>query len=179
METLLGDKSEFAIQIWLAPNLTPPSTVWGQMCLWVKGTQLGDFDNAHCSLGQCVHHLNQVLEILDDLWNKSFSKKSDQNIFNYLKNAWLELGFDDFGVSNEYSQYHKYNLSYGFAEMFDSEGMFFLLSMPNNSLKFLYQPNDSSEIASFEIDRKLFINTINEFNSWYIQQEELLEAKNA
>jgi hypothetical protein len=179
METLLGDKSEFAIQVMSEPDLKPPSAVWGRMCLWVKGIQLGDFNNSHCGLCQCVHHLNQVLEILDELWSNSFNNKSDKEIFNFLKTAWLDPGFDDFGASNECSQYHKYNASYGFAEMFDSEGMFFILTMPNNILKFLYQPNESSDIKSLAIDKELFTNTVIKFNSWYVEQENILETKNA
>lgn len=179
METLLGDKSEFAIQVMPEPDLKPPSAVWGRMCLWVKGIQLGDFNDAHCGLSQCEHHLNQVLDVLDELWSESFSNKSDKEIFNYLNNAWLEPGFDDFGVSNEFGQFHKYNIRYGFAEMFDSEGIFFLLNMSNNSLRLLYQSNESPEIKCLDIDKNLFINTVNEFNSWFKQQERILETKNA
>ena len=178
METLLGNKSDFAIQAMTEPELKPPSAVWGRMCLWVQNTKLGDYNNAHCGLSQCVHHLNEVVELIDQLWDDKFTNKSNKEIFNLLKKAWHEPGFDDFGVPNGYEQYHKYNISYGFAEMFDSEGMFFLLNMPNVSLKLLYQPKGASEIFDFIINKESFISTINKFNSWYVQQENMLAGKN-
>ncbi len=179
MESLIGNKSEFAVQVMTEADLTPPSAVWGRMCLWVNNISLGNFNEEHCGLYQCVHHLNEVATSLELLCGDAINNKSDIDAYNFLKSAWLEPNSNDFGEPNEASQYHKYNISYGLAEMFDKEPIFFLINTSNGHLKLLRQSTTNDDISSHIINKKVFTNVIAELNTWYMQQAEVLNSDNA
>lgn len=179
MEVLFGDKSNFAIQAMLEPELKPPSFVWGRMCLWVSGLQLGDYKNKHCGIAQCTTHLNQVVEIVDQLGISVFGNKSDQEIYSFLEEAWLDPGSDDFGIENEFQKFHKFRFNYGFAEMFDGEPMSFLLRQPNGSLMLLFKTRNSSDLKKHVFSEQLFIDSVKNFDAWYNDQSKILDSENA
>jgi hypothetical protein len=170
MEVLFGDKSNFAIQAMLEPELKPPSFVWGRMCLWVSGIQLGDYKNSHCGLAQCTTHLNQVVEKVDQLDVSVFGDKNDEEIYSLLENAWLDPGSDDFGIENEFQKFHKYNFNYGFAEMFDRAPISFLLKQHNGSLRLLFKTSNSSKVKQHIFTKQLFIETVENFDAWFNDQ---------
>jgi len=179
MESLIGNKSDFAIQVMTENNLAPPSAVWGRMCLWVNNTMLGDYTEAHCGIYQCVHHLIEVVNILDQLSSAIIINKCDIEAYNYLKSAWLEPDTDEFGEPSEVESFHKYNISYGLAEMFDKEPMFFLVNTSDGFLKILMQSKNNQDITSHTTSVKTFSNVISELNTWYKQQSEALQSDNA
>lgn len=79
---LFGHKEDFAIEAMVEPDLIPPSSVWGRMCIWCEGTPLGDYLEEHCGLPS--GHLEELARDLPTLWHKDFEGMSDANIFRYL-----------------------------------------------------------------------------------------------
>ena len=179
MEVTIGDKSNFAIQAMLEPELKPPSFIWGSMCLWVLGFQIGDYNDEHCGLAQCVFHMNQVVGIIDQLSIEVFSEQSDQEIYSFLENACLNPGFDDFGVDNGFLEFHKFRFDYGFSEMFDREPMSFLLKQTNGSLKLLFKIKNDDKLMSHTFSEQFFIETVAKFNTWFNEKSILMDSKNA
>ena len=179
MEVTFGNASEFAIQAMLEPELKPPSHIWGRMCLWVSGIQLGDYNDGHCGLAQCTSHLNQIVEIIDQLSASVFGDKDDQDIYSFLENASHNSGFDDNAVENKFMEFHKFRFDYGFAEMFDREPMSFLIKQPTGTLKLLFKTNNDNKLNSHVFNEQLFKKSIERFNGWYDEQSILMSSKNA
>ncbi|MBT3723918.1 MAG: hypothetical protein HOM14_10610 [Gammaproteobacteria bacterium] len=179
MEVIIGDEYNFAIQAMLEPELEPPFYIWGRMCLWVSGIQFGDYNDKHCGLAQCTTHLNQVIEVVDQLSIRVFGDKDDQEIYSFLENAWLNPGHDDFGLESELLEFHKLRFDYGFAEVFDREPMSFLLKLPNDKLKLLFKTQNIEQLNSHIFDVKLFKNLVEKFDDWFNEQSILMDSKNA
>jgi len=81
---IFGDKTDFAIEAMIEPNLVPPSHPWGRLCIWVEGTQIGDFEDPHCSLWTCFKSFQGKCDELSELWIDKFQNMSDTEIWNFL-----------------------------------------------------------------------------------------------
>jgi len=66
------------------PELVAPSHPWGRLCVWIAGTQIGDFDDPYCGLSPCDGGFQEKCEELNELWENKFIEFSDIEIWNFL-----------------------------------------------------------------------------------------------
>lgn len=184
---IFGDKEDFAIEAMIEPDLRIPSSPWGRMCVWVQGVSIGDFEEPHCGLGSACDGFVTMSSQLDDLWIQKFSEFSDLEIWNYLDG--LLYGYhgnkelnDDRSLEqtlNDSAEYSKFDFLTNWGEMFDRGGKSFLMRQPSGLLKILNYDYENSKVNSFQCSEFNFRKAAKELNSWYEQQAEILEGKNA
>ena len=180
MSTIIGDKTKFGIEVMVEPELVPPSPVWGRMCIWAGNFRIGNFEEQHCGLSQCVEHLLDIVRILPSLDSVIFQEHNDDYIARYLCESWYESGYNEYGEKvGLAADMHKYRIDYGFPEMFDGPYMVFLLAVGSDSLKLLHIETSSNEVKSFMFKKELFTGAVNSLQEWLSAQLEELRSKDA
>ena len=84
---LFGSKSSFAIEALTEDDLTPPSEVWGRMCLWCQSTMIGKLNEEYCGLFTSAKVLRSRADNLDELWDTSFEGLPADQIFSIFDRA--------------------------------------------------------------------------------------------
>src|SRR5438128_886855 len=84
MTEVFGDRADFAIEAGVEPDLTPPSAVWGHMCVWCRGVPLGDIENRQCGLYGAYCGFREVASRIDRLWAKELDGLDDVAAWNHL-----------------------------------------------------------------------------------------------
>jgi hypothetical protein len=82
---LFGDPSDFAIEADVEPSLTPPSSVWGHMCIWCRGFALGRLEERYCALYHSHCSFEWVATHLEELWTPELAAFDDAGKWNFLK----------------------------------------------------------------------------------------------
>lgn len=176
---ILGNKSEYAIEVMLEPGLKPPSHVWGRMCLWFGENKIGDFDEPHCSLAQSLSALNDLAGRLEKLWDVSFEGLNDLEIFELLNKAVHSQRSSSYDLDRDYEKYADYRFTYGLAEMFDRTGASFIVKPPHDRIKVMYLDPGSGGLEIFKFSADLFRQTTLEFEEWFEEQSRLMGSEYA
>src|SRR4051794_10065205 len=81
---LFGERTDFAIEAEVEPDLTAPSAVWGRMCIWCRGLRLGNFEESSCALDASFVGFAGISSHLDEIWDDELAGLDDQAAWNFL-----------------------------------------------------------------------------------------------
>jgi len=170
---LFGSKSSFAIEAFTEGDLTPPSAVWGRMCLWCHDTMIGRLSEEYCALFTSAKELRSRADNLDELWDKSFDGLRADQIFRIFDRAiyvYDESAPNDLVDGAE--RYWKFNFLTNWGEQFDRlKG--FLAAPPGEELLLIIQGADDS-LTTFSIGRDSFRRAAIDFADWFDREEQRL-----
>lgn len=88
MIELFGEKHKFAIQAKLE-YLTDSGNPVGQICLWIGGDQIGDFDSSCDVLGYCQAGFDNLVKGLGTRNDPLLDGKSKEDVISFLQDAVL------------------------------------------------------------------------------------------
>ncbi len=179
---IFGNKSDFAIEAMIEPDLAPPSRPWGRLCVWVAGHQIGDYEEPHCGLGGPCENFKETCVELNDLWEDAFANMTDVELWNFLDGLLYgyhgHVELDDqrsIGeIRQDASRYSKFNFLTGWGEMFDKGGKSFLLKQPDGMLKLLNFDYEKNLVNTYVCGELSFRSAIKGFAAWYDDQRMLL-----
>ncbi len=117
---LIGDPTDFAIEVMSEPHLVAPSAVWGRMRIHVGDLKLGDFSDAHCALDPSYRHFESLTCDHVPLWDNSFNGLTLEQIHDLVRHAIY--GDDDRTISavrNDARRYGRYDFLTNWGEQFD------------------------------------------------------------
>jgi hypothetical protein len=170
---IIGDPSDFAIEAMVEPDLYPPSSVWGRMCVWCGSHMLGDITNPHCALYSAYTEFRFLRTHHDDLWDKAFGTLDDTEIYNLLDqtiygddartNAQIRAASDRFG---------RYNFLTNWGEQFDGWKAF-LIRRSESVMQVLYSANHSSPVSTHCSIQGLTV-AIDGFLNWFHAESDRL-----
>lgn len=174
---IFGDKSTFAIETMIEPNLQLPSTPWGRMCVWCDGVSIGDINEEYCGL-EVFDKLSSIILQLNNLWLSEFEGLSDLDLWNVLDG--LLFGYHgDVEIYDERSleqiqsdakKYGKFNFLTNWGEQFDRGGKSFIFHHPKGRIKILNRNLPIEKGISLETSTEAFCNVITEATSWFEEQ---------
>lgn len=177
MMKLFGNKSTFAIETMIEPQLQPPSSPWGRMCIWCEGVSIGDINEEHCGL-EVIEILSSLCTQLDDLWLDEFEGLTDLELWNLLDG--LLFGYHgDVEINDERSleqiesdseKYSKFNFLTNWGEQFDRGGKSFVFHHPKGRIKILNRNLPVEKGITLETSTESFLNAIGEAASWFEKQ---------
>lgn len=184
---IFGDKSDFAIEAMVEPELVAPSHPWGRLCVWVSGSQIGDFDEPHCGLYPCYESFQGKCEELNDLWVDAFLELSDLDIWNFLDgllygyhgNKELEDERTLEQMLHDSDIYSKFNFLTNWGEMFDRGGKSFILKLPSGQIKILNFNYEKEAVNTYLCSELAFRRASRGFTIWYAEQLKALDSENA
>src|SRR5215510_1588035 len=81
---LLGDKEGFALECYHEPLRNEHRRVFGRMCVWASGWQLGDISEPACMLNVAEGHLSRVVARIDSLDDPVLRQLNDRDAFDFL-----------------------------------------------------------------------------------------------
>lgn len=170
---LFGSKSIFAIEALTEDDLTPPSAVWGRMCLWCQGTMIGNLNEEYCALFTSAKELRSRADNLDDLWDTSFEGLPADQIFSIFDRAIYVYDESATGdVVDDAERYWKFDFLTNWGEQFDPlKGL--LAAPPGEELLLVIQGADDS-LATFVIGRDSFRRAAIDFADWFDREEQRL-----
>jgi hypothetical protein len=172
---LFGRREDFAIEIEVERNLSPPSQVWGRMCAWCRGEALGRIDERHCLLASGVWPLVWLRDHLDRLWDERLEGLEDVAAFRLLDAL---LYGDDARTLEEIQadadRFNKFDFLTNWGEQFDHwKG--FILCPAGSDLQIAYRRPDGS-LGSATVTRGGFVDAVNGVERWFIEQERRLRS---
>ena len=174
---LFGSKDNFAIETMIEPDLKPPSTPWGRMCIWCNGVAIGDIDEEHCGL-EVFGILSSLITQLNDLWLDEFEGFSDLELLNYLDGFLYGYHGDveiidnrsDEQIHFDVEKYSKFNFLTNWGEQFDRGGKSFIFHNPNGRIKILNKKLLLEKGIALETSTEDFCSVIVEAVSWFEKQ---------
>jgi hypothetical protein len=182
MPQLFGDRSNFAIEAGAEPGGHTGSTVWGYMCIWCGGQQLGDLDDRHCGLFDAYSGFQDTVASLDSLWDNAFICLNDQAIFNHLD--VLLYGYrqgveivDNRTVEDckrDWDRWGRFDFLTNWGEPFNGCKAF-LLHPPGPRLRVLFRAPSEDSVVSKDISVLGFLAAVSAFSRWYQKQDQGLK----
>jgi hypothetical protein len=172
---IFGDVREFAIQAEVEPELVPPSAVWGRMCVWCRGTVLGDFRRSHCELSSSSADMEWNCNHLEELWDVSLAGLDDSAAFAFLDAVYF--GDDertDEQINADSERYARFNFLTNWGEQFDGWKAF-MICPPGGPVRILYRL-PTNEHGSGSVAREIFRTVVKEFVRWFGEQAERFRA---
>ncbi len=183
---LFGNKNDFANEAMVEPDLVPPSSPWGRLCVWVASNRIGNYEDPYCGLHPCCAGFVEACENLNALWEDEFASMSDLEIWNFLDgilygyHGHVELddqrSLDE--IRRDAARYSKFNFLTNWGEMFDGGGKSFLLRQPHGTLKILNYDYDRNVVNSYVCSEFSFRRATKGLVDWYENQRMLLDSEN-
>jgi hypothetical protein len=137
---LFGDPQDFAIEAMIEPELKPPSSVWGRMCIHVSSTVLGDFDDQHCGLYGAYAEFKWLAANCDQLWDASFEGLTPKQIHRKVRHAiYDDDDRTDDQVRIDTQRYSKFDFLTNTGEQFDDYSSV-IVSADSATLLILHEP---------------------------------------
>lgn len=182
---IFGEKTDFAIEAMIEPDLVPPSLPWGRLCIWVAGTQLGDFEDQHCSLYLCYKNFQEKCGQWDQLWLENFRHFSDIEIWNFLDgllygyhgNMALNDNRSLAEITQDCETYSKFGFLTNWGEMFDDGGKSFIVRPPDERIKILNYDYERERVNTYLCSETSFSKAATEFAAWYAAQSVALNSE--
>ena len=182
---LIGDISDFAIEVMVEPDLKAPSAVWGRMCVHIAGTTLGDFSDLFCALYPAYGHFEWHVKHRDRLWDTIFNDMSPEEIHDTVQDAIY--GDDDRTMDRILSdarRYGAFDFLTNWGEQFD--GYSSVIVSPNpDTIMVLHRPYINADsprripkdFVDARCSRSGFINASRSFLDWFNRESERLQRK--
>ncbi|MEO2091856.1 MAG: hypothetical protein ABGY75_20575 [Gemmataceae bacterium] len=182
MAELFGDRSDFAIEAGVEPELKPPSAVWGHMCVWCRGVALGDLNDPHCGLAHAYSSFQQFPGQLDRLWAPELEGLDDIATWNFfdglLYGYHVDVEVPDDRTAGECSadwmRWGAHDFLTNWGEQFDGCKAF--VTCPPGDMLRIYFRRRSDPVRCVEVTRAGFTAASTQFVKWFEQQEQRLRG---
>jgi hypothetical protein len=184
MTHVFGDRSDFAIEAGVEPDLNPPSAVWGHMCVWCRGMPLGDIDERHCCLNHARTSFRWKARHLDELWAPELVGLDDLATCNFLDGLLygyhgdVELRDDptvEMCRANGTAWYH-FDFLTNWGEQFDGCKAF-ILCPPGGPVRILSRRFPAGMGYRVDVSQSAFKEASLGFVQWYEEQESRLRGE--
>jgi hypothetical protein len=184
---LIGDPTDFAIEVMVEPDLKVPSAVWGRMCVHVAGTTLGDFSDQFCALYPAYGHFDWHAKRHDRLWDTVFNDMSAEEIHDKVRFAIY--GDDDRTmdeIQRDSRRFSPYDFLTNWGEQFDGYSSVIVSPTPD-AMMVLHRPYvdlDSprrlpADFVSARCSRDGFCRAAASFVDWFDREADRLQRKEA
>jgi hypothetical protein len=160
-----GEPNDFAIEAYHETS-SPSGPQWkgfGEFCVHLQGTSLGDIDEAHCSLFHATNRFRELAGTIDSLWDESFSGLSDGEIFALLDR---ELYAEE--STGNRPHYQRFDFLTNTGEMFN-RWKTFIACDPMGRVHILCQVNNGTS-ASGTCDVQTFRAVAEAYVQWFDEQ---------
>jgi hypothetical protein len=184
---LIGDASDFAIEVMIEPDLKTPSAVWGRMCVHIAETILGDYNDPYCALYPAYRHFEWHAKYRDRLWDAVFDGMAPEGIHDTVHDAMY--GDDDRTIEEIQRDSHRYgafDFLTNWGEQFDGYSSVIVSPAPD-TIMVLHRPYvdmDSprrlpKDCVVAHCSRSGFVNASAKFVDWFDRESERLQRKEA
>jgi hypothetical protein len=168
---LLGAKEDFAIECVHEPDYpNDKGWVFGRMCVWVRGVELGDLSEPACMLNVTEGHFEDCLNQLDELYDASVNNLPDDAAFRFLDAA---LYLDDDRTAQQIHadaiRFSKFDFLTNWGESFNNIKAFLLRS--GDRFRILYCLSCDT-IGSAEVTRQSLVNSFLAFQKWMAAEKQ-------
>lgn len=162
---LLGDKEDFAVECYHEPDYpNDHGWVFGRMCLWCRGTALGNLDEPACMLNVTEGFVEDCLERLDDLHDPSVDDLPDEAAYDLLDTAiYADDDRSNAQVHADSMRYSRFVFFTGWGESFDY-GKKFMIGA-DQGFRVLYS-NRAGFTGSSRVSRDGLIAALRGFLAW-------------
>jgi hypothetical protein len=162
---LLGSRDDFAIECFHEPGYpNDQGWVFGRMCVWARGVQLGDLREPGCMLNVTEGCFEQWLGQLDELHDASVDDLPDDAAFRYLDAAlYLDDDRTNEQVHADAIRLSKFDFLTHWGESFDGVKAFLLKS--GDHFRILYRLSCDTQ-GSVEVTRESLVNAMLAFQRW-------------
>ena len=157
-----GSKNEFAIECFHEPEYPNTSGwVFGRMCVWCRGSELGNLTEPACMLNVTEGHIKDCLAQLHD---ESLIGLTDDAIFALLNAAiYGDHERSNLRIVKDFRRYRKFEFLTGWGESFDVISGFMI--QEQSGFRILYQQR-SEPVAGVSISRALLKRVLVSFLEW-------------
>jgi hypothetical protein len=179
---LFGDPNEFAIEAVLEPGPEYPAvqgtSLFGRMCVWMRGRSVGRFDEPCCGLGAPARSFVEVDTALGTLWDDRFEALAPDEIFDWLDAHCFAayrhttLPFDEWPDDPPPSLW-RFSILINWSEAFDGWKVF-LLQPSKERLMALVLTRDAEHVEVYEFSTGAFRSAVRAFARWLDDQEDAL-----
>ena len=129
---LFGDPNDFAVEIYHEP-FSPGDLGFGRMRIFIQNVSIGIIEEKNCSLFHAIERVGEAAEALPTLWDKRFSKHTDEEIFNWLDAILYSGEISDVTEKN----IHRFDFLTNTGEQFD-DSRTFIVSLPDSTVRILF-----------------------------------------
>ena len=160
-----GSKNEFAIECYHEPEYPNTSGwVFGRMCVWCRGSELGNLAEPACMLNVTKGHIEECLAHLDELHDESLAGLTDDASFALLDAAiYGDHERSNSRIVEDSRRYRKFEFLTGWGESFDVISGFMIREQ--GGFRILYQQRLES-VAGVSIRRDLLERVLVSFLEW-------------
>ncbi|MCC9603751.1 hypothetical protein LOC67_24640 [Stieleria sp. JC731] len=184
---LIGDSTDFAIEVMVEPALKVPSAVWGRMCVHVGGTTLGDFSDQYCALYPAYGNFDWHAKRVDRLWDTVFNGMTPEEIHDTVRHAIY--GDDDRTmdeIQRDSRRFSPFDFLTNWGEQFDGYSSVIVAPAPE-TVMVLHRPYvqlDSprrlpDDFLAASCSRDGFCRAAREFVAWFDHEAKRLQQKDA
>ncbi|WP_291457231.1 hypothetical protein [Cupriavidus sp.] len=179
---IFGSRQDFAIEVMMEPDLTPPSAVYGRMRVWCKGVQFGDFSDPRCALYPAYLGFKELLQILPELWLEDLDGLGDLQLADrvdlLLYGARGDQLIDDARTVDECQRdwriHRRFSFLNNWGEQFDRDTKSFIFCPPSRKVKILVRTSDVEEVISLQTSLLDVTTAIQHFLKWFEDSAALL-----
>lgn len=180
---LFGKPDDFAIEATVDPEITPPSAVWGGICVWCQGAMLGDISLGGCALYPAYCSFRQLPFYIDELWAEELAGLSDEAAMNFLDELLYGWHGDEpveddrtlEEVRADRLQWGAFDFLTNWGVSFDGFKAFFLCP-PGESARILSRQLPQPMRFRADVSRDGLLAAANGFVQWFAEQERRLRA---
>jgi hypothetical protein len=176
-----GDISDFAIEAEVEPDISPPSSVWGRMCIWCRGEPLGNLSEPYCGLGAAAYEFRWLRCHLTDLWDECLEGLDDRDandfldglLYGYRGGVEIEDERTSEEMNRDATRFSKFNFLTNWGEQFDGYKSF-ILCPPAQPVRILsrHLPDRMNGVAV--VTREGLLSAVEDFLRWFDEQEKRL-----
>ncbi|MEO6809249.1 MAG: Imm42 family immunity protein, partial [Isosphaeraceae bacterium] len=162
---LIGVREDFAIECIHEPDYpNDRGWVYGRMCLWGRGVELGNLSEPACMLNVTEGQFQDCLGRLDELHDEFVDDLPDEAAFRLLDAAlYLDNDRSNQQVHADALRYSKFNFLNNWGESFDGITAFLLKS--GDHFRILYRLSCDT-MGSIEVTRDGLVNAMLAFLEW-------------
>jgi hypothetical protein len=178
-QMLIGDTSDFAIEVMVEPDLEIPSSVWGRMCVHIGNVTLGDFDDSYCALYPAYLSFKWHTQQTNRLWHERLENLSPEEIHDMVH-------FSIYDVDDETGPLTEFDFLTNWGEQFDGYSSV-IVSPTRENMMILHrpylEPDDSRRLSDDFVIAYCthfgFIDAAKGFVSWFDSEAKRLSGKTA
>ena len=164
LKMIFGNKEIFAIECYHDPISNDRKWVYGRMCLWCSGIQVGDIEETGCMLNVTEGFLQNFIESSNELSDKNLNKLGDRDLYKFLdEKLYSRLEKSREQIVEDSRTYRKFDFLTNGGASFDTIRCFIVRK--ENKYKLLLTDR-FDDFYSFHIDSYLMENVIIEFLIW-------------
>lgn len=167
---LFGMKEDFAIECFHEPDYpNDHGWVFGRMCVWAGGVELGDISEPACMLNVTEGHFQDCLGQLDALIDGSVNDLADEVAFRFLDAAlYVDDDRTNQQVDADALRYSRFNFLINWGESFDGIKAFLLKS--GEHFRILYRLSCDTT-GGVEVTRDGLVNAMLAFLDWMVVEK--------